>query len=123
EAIIVEAKDLNSEDYTDESFANVETALETAELVLANDEATQEEVDEASTALKKAIEDLEEKEELVDDSKTSDDQDAGIEIENVKSVDKLPNTATSMYTILLIGSLLIFAGVALFLTFRRRQIG
>ena len=59
-AAISQAKALNAEDYTEETFANLESALINAEAVLANAEATQEQVDAAAKALTDAIAALEE---------------------------------------------------------------
>ncbi len=58
---IAEAQLLNSEDYTNESWENLQVALNAAITVNANLEATQEEVDASVSALVAAIDDLVEK--------------------------------------------------------------
>ena len=58
EAKITEAEELNEGDYTEESWANLQTVLETATLVLADEDATQADVDEALENLVEAIEGL-----------------------------------------------------------------
>ena len=69
-----ELKDTSSEGYTSDSFAAFETALDNAETVLADAEATQEEVDAALSALNTAYEELaiEVPEPGPDDSSTAD---------------------------------------------------
>lgn len=59
QAAVENAQSLNAEDYTAESFAAVEAALEQARQVLANPDATQEEVDAAEKALQDAVAALE----------------------------------------------------------------
>ncbi|WIV12984.1 S-layer homology domain-containing protein [Proteiniborus sp. MB09-C3] len=66
-AKIAEAEGLDEEDYTEESWSNLQIALGTAINVRDNEEATQAEVEETLAALAKAIEALEEKEEPVVD--------------------------------------------------------
>lgn len=56
----IKKQDLNEEEYTEESWQAFQEALEGAEAVLADEEATQENVNEALEALNKAYEDLEE---------------------------------------------------------------
>lgn len=55
EDLINQAEGLNEADYEAESFAAVSSALEEAKDVFANENATQEEVDESSAALKSAL--------------------------------------------------------------------
>ena len=55
---IKEAEALNADEYTEESWAAVETALADAKAVYDNPEATQVEVDEATAALNAAIDRL-----------------------------------------------------------------
>lgn len=59
EAAIAEAYELNPEDYTEESWADLQETLDNAIAVYDNEEATQEEVDRALTALQEAIDALE----------------------------------------------------------------
>ena len=61
EAKIAEAEALNADDYTEETWAVLVEALDAAKTTLANEEATQEEVDAALAALEEAIKGLEEK--------------------------------------------------------------
>ena len=59
EEAIAQAESLKAEDYTEESYGDLEEALENAKAVLENLTATQEEVDAATEALLAAIEALE----------------------------------------------------------------
>ncbi len=59
EETIEEAEALNASDYTPDSWAALESALAKAKDVLANDNATQDEVDAATSALQNAIDALE----------------------------------------------------------------
>ncbi len=59
EAKIAEAEELNEEDYTEESWANLQAVLQAAISVFENEDATQVEVDEALDNLIAAIEGLE----------------------------------------------------------------
>jgi hypothetical protein len=59
EAKIEEVANLNEQEYTEDSWANLQTALVAAEAVVANDDATQAEVDQALENLIAAIEGLE----------------------------------------------------------------
>ena len=63
EAAVSAAKELEASDYTEASWTAYAKAIEAAEAVLANEEATQAEVDEALKALTMAELDLEEVEE------------------------------------------------------------
>lgn len=65
EALIEDADGYNSEDFTEASFARFISALEEANNVLENEEATQEDVDQAQASLQEAIDGLEEAEEEV----------------------------------------------------------
>ena len=56
---VLEAQGLNEDDYTAETWADLEEALAAAEAVLADPTATQEEVDAATAALRAAIDALE----------------------------------------------------------------
>ena len=58
QAKVDEAAELNKEDYTKESWATLQEALNAANTVLADDEATQEQVDTALVALEAAIDGL-----------------------------------------------------------------
>ncbi|MCD8050255.1 MAG: fibronectin type III domain-containing protein [Clostridiales bacterium] len=60
-AAIEKAETLTESDYTADSWAAMQAALETAKAVAANDSAAQTEVDEAAAALTSAIDALEEK--------------------------------------------------------------
>src|SRR5699024_2001509 len=59
EALVSEANDLNADEYTEESFEALLAALGAAETVLANEEASQEDVDAAADALQEAVDALE----------------------------------------------------------------
>ena len=61
EEAIAKAQALSGEDYTKESWKDLEKALKDAEKVLADPTATQSEIDEAAEALEEAIAALEEK--------------------------------------------------------------
>ncbi|MGI6488338.1 MAG: S-layer homology domain-containing protein [Syntrophothermaceae bacterium] len=58
QAKVAEVADLDEDDYTEESWEVLQDALTAAQAVLANEEATQEEVDEALADLQAAIDDL-----------------------------------------------------------------
>ncbi len=60
--LVEEAKGKNPDDYTPESAGKLEEALQKAEDVLKNENATQEEVDKAAEELQKALDELTEKE-------------------------------------------------------------
>lgn len=62
EASINEAAKLNEKDYTETSWEKVEEALKVAKKVLANEDATQEEVNQAKNNLEKSIKELVEQE-------------------------------------------------------------
>lgn len=55
---IDEAGNKNKDEYTEESWASFETALNNAKGVFANENASQEEVDDAKGKLEKAVNDL-----------------------------------------------------------------
>ena len=59
EKAVLEAQGLNAEDYTAETWADLEEALAAAEAVLADPTPTQEEVDAAAAALRAAMDALE----------------------------------------------------------------
>ncbi|OCN06357.1 hypothetical protein A4S06_01175 [Erysipelotrichaceae bacterium MTC7] len=61
--LIEEVKDYDGSKYTEESFGNFETALNEAKEVTSNVDATQKEVDDATTALQTAVDNLVEVEE------------------------------------------------------------
>lgn len=61
ENVIDEARKLDGDDYTEDSWNALQAALAEAEKVLADGEATQEQVDAAKAALEQAIRDLEKK--------------------------------------------------------------
>ncbi len=65
EQAVATAQALDSEDYTEVSFAPIAGALTAAEAVLANEDATQKEIDDAAAALNAAIESLVTKPEAV----------------------------------------------------------
>ena len=58
QALIDEAGNKNKDEYTEESWASFETALNDAKGVFANENASQEEVDDAKGKLEKAVNDL-----------------------------------------------------------------
>lgn len=178
ESAVEEAEALDAEDYTDETYAAVAEALENATSVLADEDATQEDVDEALAALEQAIENLEtaekedpekenpekedpekedpnenekdeendngeesddgngengegsddqiepegdEKDEDTPDKDSTDEDESDTEGDDEEDGDELPETATDMYTLMLIGSTMaIIGGVLLFLR-RRKQ--
>ena len=114
EKAIANANGYNAEDYTADSFAVLTAALETAKAVLANEEATQNDVDAALEDLENAIEGL--KKDETETPKKKDDVgiiDNGLD-NKVKEGEgnALPNTATSTFNMMLIGFLVLLAGCA-----------
>lgn len=57
-AVIDSVANLSEKDYTEESWSNLQTALNNANLVLADENATQDEVDKAKTELQTAVNSL-----------------------------------------------------------------
>src|SRR5699024_3088544 len=62
EAAVSEAETLNEDDYTEDSFEALSSALQEAESVLADEDATEEDVATALATLQEAMDDLEESE-------------------------------------------------------------
>lgn len=110
-----EYKDLQQGNYTDESWAQLQTALDNVKVVLDNKEATQEEVDSATKTLNLALNNLEEK----GNSNNSDNNNNGNNNsdnnkpnEDDGKGDNLPSTgaAVSSSLILLLGAGAVVAG-------------
>ncbi len=124
EALITEAEDYNADDYTAESFAAFTTALEAAEAVLANEDATQEEIDAALAALETAIASLVE-DEAPTETPTEDDEVSIIDEGSDDGAEKgegnvLPKTATSSFNMLLVGFLALLTGAGSLLLGKRK---
>ena len=124
ENAIATAVDYDAEDYTEASFAALTVAVETAEAVLENEKATQDEVDTALEDLESAIAGLE-KDEPKTETPTEDED---VEIIDDGSDDTseegegniLPETATSTFNMMLIGFLVLLAGCGS-LFFRKKK--
>lgn len=103
--LVDEVASMDEDAYTEESFQAVKDAVASAQEVLANEDATQEDVDNAVAALQAAIDSLEEI--LIVDV----EDDNGTDEENDDTGNKLPETATPHFNMLLIGFIAIFAGI------------
>lgn len=121
-AIAVEAAEsLDSANYTEESYAALVEALEAALAVLADEEARQEEVDAATTALLLAIVDLVVDCDSSEDPKEDDEDEAPVVGDEDGDSDSLPTTATSIYNWLLVGCSLLLASVLILLVANRKR--
>ncbi|WP_440896570.1 discoidin domain-containing protein [Amphibacillus sp. Q70] len=120
--LVAEAEALNAADYTTESYANLVEALRAAKAILANEEATQSDVDMAFATLEQALEDLEAvQSDGLDPEKPKDPAPSDPEDSSADG-DSLPATATSIYNWLGIGfMLLIVGGLIVFLINRKKQ--
>ncbi|MEJ8777159.1 LPXTG cell wall anchor domain-containing protein [Pseudogracilibacillus sp. ICA-222130] len=135
---IKQAEELNESDYTKDSWEKFQTVLKSAQTVLEKEQATEEEVNEALTALKEAVKQLKLKDEqetngeadkgdsnLNNDEPITDENNAETTIvknDNDDSNKKggiLPNTGTTMFNILLIGAVLLVVGIILFVIRKR----
>lgn len=119
---VSELEELDSSKYTKESWKAFEVALEAAKAVLADENATQEEIDAALGALNEAFEALEE----VDDNGAKTPvpgKNKGKDKKPGKG-GKLPKTATPMFNTLLIGLVLLTSGVAVYVyRLRKTKVG
>lgn len=103
EKAIADAEKKNKADYTTESWNAFTKALTAAKTVLQDQAATQEEVDLAVSNLEKAISGL-------------------VKVPAAGSKGgKLPNTATDMYNLLFVGSLILALGALLYIRQRRQN--
>jgi LPXTG-motif cell wall-anchored protein len=119
ETLIAEAKAITNVNlvYTDSSFAKLQAAIEVAVSGLTSIK-TEQELIEAINTLKAAIDELEKP------GPGLGDNGGGKETgnENGNNGAKLPNTATSMYSMLLIGIALLLAGAGSMFVVKRRRI-
>lgn len=124
--LVNKTTDYEKSDYTKESFEKLEEALKNAQTVLADDTSTQEDIDNALSALETAINGLKASEssnpnestDPKDPSNPSDPSDPSDENES----NKLPSTATSMFNWLLVGTLFVLiGGLAIYVMNRRKQ--
>lgn len=121
QAVVESAKLLIKGDYTAESWANLEVALENANIVLANEYATEKEVAKAEENLKSAISELEIASNDTINSGTnngSNNKDDG----KTTSNSKLPKTGetNNVYT-LIVGAILVVAGVLVMFTRKKKD--
>ncbi|MDQ0254107.1 hyaluronate lyase [Evansella vedderi] len=101
---------INDEKFTEESFNALQAAIAAAEKLLENKDTSQEEIDAATITLRAVMDDLQEKEKeqsITPKKEESDGNSLG------EKGGKLPNTATNIYTMLLIGILLFASGFVL----------
>ncbi|WP_440895141.1 polysaccharide lyase family 8 super-sandwich domain-containing protein [Amphibacillus sp. Q70] len=135
--LVEKAEKLDRNDYTEVSYAKLSEALEAAQKILTDDEATQEEVDAAFVTLEQAIEDLEtlqsdsdsdlekpERPKPTDpkDPSPTEPEDGSPVVDKGNDGDSLPATATSTYNWLLIGfTLLLVSGLILLVTNRKKK--
>ncbi|WP_440894693.1 glycoside hydrolase family 3 N-terminal domain-containing protein [Amphibacillus sp. Q70] len=122
EELVAEAEALDADAYTAESYADLEAALAIARAVLADEEATQADIDTALEALKLAMNSLEavQSDEL-DSEKPKDPVPSDPEGPSDDG-GSLPATATSIYNWLGIGfMLLLIGGLIVFWINRKKQ--
>lgn len=95
--LINKAEALDSSKYTEESFSNVVNALEMAKLVLANEEATEEEVHNAKGALELALGRLVENntDKLEDNNSNNDDSSSNNATSGSNSSSENSNNSTN----------------------------
>ncbi len=129
-------KDKLKGDYTEASWTVFNSALTSAKIVLADEEATQEEIGTTEATLKEGIKQLKELSQLESDDKESDqekDKSATLENEedeeiNLDSGDtngpnegsRLPDTATNTANIVLVGLALFLFGSVLLFIYRKK---
>lgn len=77
--MVNQAKDHDANDYTEESYGSLQTAITNAEQVLANDEVEQSVVDSTVDALQNAINGLEEKSEPEGEGDNEEEEEEGEE--------------------------------------------
>lgn len=123
--LVDKANDFASKNYTEDSFATLTSALANAEDILENSDATQEEVNAALAELQAAIDELVKAEKLEIDEKDEKDEKDGEEsvvaTKDKEDGERLPDTATNTYSLLLLGGLLTIAGGAT-LFIRRKKL-
>jgi len=117
--LIKQAQGIAADQYTDESYQALQNAIKIAEEAIKSLE-SESELSDAIAALQKAIDELEENAEEEEVNIIDDEEDAKTGNEEGES---LPKTATSMYTMLLIGFILLAVGVIVFygLKFRNKK--
>ncbi len=120
ETLIAEAKAITNDNlvYTDSSFAKLQAAIDVAVSALSTIK-TEQELIEAIKTLKAAIDGLEKPGPGLGDN--GGGKETGNN-ENGNNGAKLPNTATSMYSMLLIGIALLLAGAGSMFVVKRRRI-
>lgn len=121
EALIETAKGYNKDKYTDESYAQLLSAIESAESVLANPQ-SEEEVKSALSTLQSAIDSLEKRKDVPKDNENVKNEENNIVDSTLdkKLNDKLPNTATNIYNIIIVGVIMLVIGGASILFIRRK---
>ncbi|WP_440896508.1 glycoside hydrolase [Amphibacillus sp. Q70] len=108
---------LDAKQYTEESWASLATVLAKAEDVLADDEATQQDVDEILKALQTAVENLQKVADRdTDDPLGDNDEEAEDPKDPVESTngEELPDTATNTYNWITLGLLMVLVAVGIY---------
>lgn len=132
EESLEQAKKFEESKYTESSYQALQNAIEEAEKLLETIE-TEQDLESAIDALEKAISGLKEQVTEDQDENSDDTNNSDVDLieDNGKSKDtdvidgdgeSLPKTATSMFTILLIGFILLIIGVVTFYTVNIRKV-
>jgi len=111
EAAIKAAEDKDEADFTEESWSVLASALEDAKGLLADKNASQEDIDAAVEALETAMEKLVK----LDDVEEPEKENGGVNIESDddEKDNQLPATATNIYNMLGLGAMLLVLGMLL----------
>ncbi|CQR48057.1 Hyaluronoglucosaminidase precursor [Paraliobacillus sp. PM-2] len=115
ETAVTAAEKKVESDYTVDSWNGFTTALAAAKEVLANADATQDEVDKSIVDLEQSISALAK----VSDGESSDNESTDNNQDEDSDSSELPDTATNMYTLILIGLIMMAIGFAFVI--RRRK--
>lgn len=118
EIAAIKAEDLSEDDFTETRWTTFQEALSAAEAVLADEDATQDEIDNALATLIIAYEGLEKVKELIPENSDEDEiiVDVGFDDDNI-----LPDTATSTFNWLIGGFIAMLAMVAGLFTRRGKK--
>lgn len=113
--IINKAKEKAKSDYTVDSWKYFEKVFTDAKSILANDDATQKEVDEVTEKLMTAMNHLDKVSDVKDDQKKENGK------HKKTSGKKLPKTATNNLNFIMIGSLLVVIGCLAYYIGKKRK--